>query len=205
MEINLEITDVREGTYPPKGSMPLTLEEAGTVRILNRRILKWGTKGDYGTGSPGFFGILLAGNSAYPKEWLILRIPGSVDWLLLDGEKLQSQVNYKGVPNMPFFALMANMLGPLNFLLVLLIAPYHLYRLIIRPVWDRVWRKLFLSKICKFDITHDQTVIKTKNLFNFHVLETPSTRTNFSGDNYEIIKNNMPQAWVISRTGKIFC
>lgn len=205
MEINLEITDVREGAYPPKGSKPLTLEEAGTDRILNRRILKWGTKGDYGTGSPGFFGILLGGNSVYPKEWLILRIPGSVDWLLLDGEKLQSQVNYKGVPNMPLFALMTNILGPLNFLLVLLIAPYHLYRLLIRPVWDRVWRKLYFSKISEVHFTPEQGLIKTKNLFKTHVLEMPRTGTDLPRGNRGMIKGNRLEAWIISETGRVFC
>jgi len=173
MDIDLELTDCTEDMSGARGKKPLTLREAGTERLTNRRILKRASKGSYGAGGCGFFGILLDSNADYPKEWLFLALWGSNSWLLLDGVRLDSLLKITRMPGGTFFALLCNVLGRLSIILLpILTLQYRLFQLV-RPLWDGDWKKLVGSVIDSVEISESKSLIKVKRGKNFSVLEVP--------------------------------
>ena len=205
MDIDLEITDCTEDAFAPKGKKPLTLKEVGVDRLLNRRILKWAAKGSYGTGGTGFLGIQLNKKSPYPKEWLVLALWGSHDWVLLDGIRLGSQVKITRIPGGPVFAVAARLLGPLNIIILPIITVMYLALQPFRPLWDGVWRKIVGARISEIDITENHSSIKIMKRSNLAVLEIPNPGPDLPKGNRWIIKANHLEAWKISESGKIYC
>ena len=206
MDIDLEITDCTEDAVAPQGKRPLTLQDVSTGRLLGRRILKRAAKGSYGTGGTGFFGILLDSNADYPKEWLILALFGSDGWLLLDGERLDTQVKIKRKPGEPIFALLCNILGRLSFILLPILAVQRLLAQPFRSLWDGVWNKLVGSAISAVDISENKSMIKINRGRNrFSLLEVPQPGPDLPQGNRWIIKANHLEAWKISKSGKIYC
>lgn len=75
-------------------NMPKTLKEVGTTRIIGRWVRGWSANlGSYGMGGPGFFGLRLAENADFAEEWLVLRLWGACNWLLLDGQWVEAHPN----------------------------------------------------------------------------------------------------------------
>ncbi len=73
---------------------PKSLREAGTEKIVGRRVIDWSESlGSYGMGGPGFFGLRLAAQGEYPEEWLALRLWGADNWLLLDDQWVGAHPN----------------------------------------------------------------------------------------------------------------
>jgi len=206
MDIDLEAMDCTEDAFAPKGKSPLTLQDVGTERILNRRILRCDARGSYGTGGTGFFGILLEGDAHYPQEWLILALFGSHGWLLLNGERLDTLETIKKIPVEPIFALLCNTLGRLSFILLPVLAIQRGLAQLVRPLWDEVWRKLVESEIYAVEITESKTSIKIKRgKEKTYLLEVPQPGPYLPNGNRWIIKANHLKAWKISRSGKIYC
>ncbi|MFA6227600.1 MAG: hypothetical protein WC668_00210 [Patescibacteria group bacterium] len=55
-------------------------------RVVGRKVIEWNSCcGTYGQGGPGFLGFKLEKNFRYHEEWLILRIWGADNWLLVNG------------------------------------------------------------------------------------------------------------------------
>ncbi|MDO8668936.1 MAG: hypothetical protein Q7K65_01445 [Candidatus Buchananbacteria bacterium] len=54
-------------------------------RVIGREIIEWsGYCGTYGQGGPGFLGFRLRKTFRYREEWLILRIWGATNWILVN-------------------------------------------------------------------------------------------------------------------------
>ncbi len=162
MTYDIEITFCTEDAYPPLGRKPATFRETGVSRLLSRRIVQWSSKGSYGMGGPGFFGILLDSKHPYPKEWLILSLWGSDSWLLLKGKELRLQVSEGKMPCEPLFAVISYLLGPLSILLLPFLVLYQFSRQLFRPMWDGVWKILIGSEIIEVMITENSSVIKVE-------------------------------------------
>jgi hypothetical protein len=205
MANEIEITYCTEDAYPPIGKTPPTFREVGVDRLLNRRVLDWSSKGTYGMGGPGFFGILLEGNTFYPKEWLILSLWGSASWLLLDGKELRLQVSDGKMPCEPLFATLSWLLGRLSILLLPFFALYQFSRRLARSQWDGVWRALLGSTIVGVEISETSSVLKLEKRSQSYVLETPRHGPEVAHGNRRRIKANHLDAWVISRSGRLCC
>ena len=206
MEMDLEILECTEDAFAPKGRKPLTLLEVGVDRLLNRRILKWAPKGSYGTGGTGFLGILLDKNDNYPKEWLVLALWGSHDWVLLDGIRLGAQVKITRIPGEPIFAIAARLLGRFGVLLLPIISLMHLGLQPFRCLWDEVWRKIVGAVIYEVDISESKSIIKIRKSKNVtSTLEVPLPGPIMPKGDKWIIKCNYLKAWKISTSGKICC
>jgi len=203
--MDMEIVPCTEDAYAPRGETPSTLREVGIERLLNRRIIKWSSKGSYGMGGPGFFGILLESKKPYQKEWLVLPLWGSAGWLLLDGKELRLHVDDVYMPCEPLFAVTSRLLGPLSILLLPFVALFQLFRQLIRPFWDGVLRKISGSRIIEVSISESSSVIKAKKRSKIHTLEIPPRGPIFRNGNTGRIKANHLDAWIISRSGKIYC
>ena len=114
MVLDFKVIPCNENAYAPLGKKPITLSEVGVERILNRRIVKWSSRGTTATEGSGFFCVLLEGNNKYSKEWLILTLAGSAGWLLLDGNNLDSQIERENMRGEPLFAVVSRLLGPFS-------------------------------------------------------------------------------------------
>ncbi len=204
MVLDLIAIPCTEDTYKPDGTKPITLREVGIERLLNRRIIKWSSKGSTLTEGAGFFGVLLESNKEYPKEWLILTLARSSGWLLLDGKELDSQVDYGNIPCEPLFAVTARLLGPFGIVLLPFVGLHHLFRQLIRPFWDEVLRKFSGSRIIEADITENSSILKIKKRSKVHVLEIPMPGPTFARGK-GLIKANHLDAWIFSRSGKLYC
>ena len=204
MVLDLEVIPCTEDAYAPLGKKPITLSEVGIERILNRRIVKWSTKGSSGQDGAGFFGLLLESNHKYPREWFILSLARSGSWLLLDGKDLDSQIDRGEMPCEPILAVSARLLGPFSILLLPFFAIYELFRKLIRPFWDGVLRKLSGSRIIEATITENASTLKMKKRSTIYVLEVPLPGPTFARGS-GIIKANHLDAWIFSRSGKIYC
>lgn len=205
MTHDIEITICTEDAYPPLGRKPATFREVGVDRLLSRRIVQWSSKGSYGMGGPGFFGILLDSKQPYPKEWLILSLWGSASWLLLEGKELRLQVSERKVPCEPLFAVISLLLGRLSILLLPFLALYQFFRQLFRPMWDRVWKILIDSKIVEVTITENSSVIKVEKRSKIYILEAPQPGPVLGHGHKSEIKANHLDAWIISTSGKIYC
>ncbi|NKE73832.1 hypothetical protein [Candidatus Manganitrophus noduliformans] len=148
--------------------------------------------------------FLLNRNAKYPKEWLVLVLWHSSLWLLLDGKEVRSQVNYGKIPCEPFFATLSWMLGPFSILLLPFFALHHFFRQCIRSRWDGVFRKLAGSEIIEVAISEHSSVIKMKKESEVFVLEIPEPGSS-KFDIKQQIRAHHLDAWVISRSGRIFC
>lgn len=74
--------------------VPETLREVDITRITGRWVRGWSASlGSYGMGGPGFFGLRLAESEEYPEEWLVLRLWGAGNWLLMDGQWVEAHPN----------------------------------------------------------------------------------------------------------------
>jgi hypothetical protein len=74
--------------------VPETMREVDIIRITDRWVRGWSANlGSYGMGGPGFFGLKLADTGDYPEEWLVLRLWGACNWLLLDGQWVEAHPN----------------------------------------------------------------------------------------------------------------
>jgi hypothetical protein len=131
-------------------------------------------------------------------------LAGSSGWLLLDGKNLNSQVDYGNMPCEPLFAVTARLLGPFSILLLPFAGLYQLFRQLIRPAWDGVLRKLAGSKIIEATITENTSTLRVKKRSKVYVLEIPMPGPTFPRGT-GIIKANHLDAWVLSRSGKLYC
>lgn len=169
-----------------RGPLPKTLRWLGTRRIIGRRIIRWGYRGSYGMGGPGFFGLELAAKGRYPREWLVLTLWGAGEWLLLDGEWVEAHPNQ-----------------------------YHIRRPLYSncggdEVWDDLAGKVAGAEIIEANITDVSSKLVLLRGVEQHILELPedTTRLPVWGGSLEPKKWHPDEshldAWVISRRGNLF-
>lgn len=133
-----------------EGQTPPTLRELDITRILGREVLDWSpVQGTYGMGGPGFFGLELAPAGDYPQEWLVLRLWGADNWLLLDGQWLGAHPNQYHIQE-PLFSDFGG-----------------------DESWDRVAERLVGATISEAQIERDKSVLVLANGAKRHTLEIP--------------------------------
>ena len=204
--MDLDISQCTEDYFPPRGKKPVTLKETGVDRLLNRRVLTWSHKGSYGTGGTGFFALRLAAQNDYPKEWLVLTLWDSGGWLLLDGAELSTQYVTPKFHCVPLMNWAARKLGRLsNYTLFPLIVMCQYTSFIFRPLYDSAWRKIKGSIISKVSISENSSVISLQKGEITHTLEIPQQGPMLPSGEKWVIKANHLYAWVLSKSGKIYC
>ena len=139
-------TDVFDGEY----HVPETLREVGITRIVGRQVADWSANlGNYGMGGPGFFGLRLAATEEYPEEWLVLRLWGADNWLLLDEQWVASHCNQYHV-QLPLYSDYGG-----------------------AESWDRVTERLVGADVEDVKIEHDESLIILVRGEQRHRLEIP--------------------------------
>ncbi|MFI4955454.1 MAG: hypothetical protein ACHP9Y_06030 [Gammaproteobacteria bacterium] len=184
----------------------MTLREAGVERLLNRRVLTWFSKGSYGTGGTGFFALRLAAQNDYPKEWLILTLWGSADWLLLDGAELRVQYSTPKLHCVSLLNWAGRKLGKTSYYTLFpLIVMCQYASFLLRPFYDSSWRKIKGSEISKVVISEDSSSISLQKGKITHTLEIPQIGPALPSGEKWVIKANHLDAGVLSKSGKIYC
>lgn len=171
-------TDVIDGQeYEPK-----TLREVGTQRIIGRWVSEWSpVLGSYGMGGPGFFGLRLSETADFPEEWLVLRLWGACNWLLMDGEWVEAHPNQYHIQE----PLYSNFGGD--------------------EMWDRLKERVVGAQITEVQIEHDYSRFVLTLGLTQYTLEIPqdTSRLSLYGGTMEPRVWNPDEdqrdAWIISQ------
>ncbi len=197
----LNISICTEDDFAPRGKKPITLRDIGVERILNRRVLTWSIKGSYGTGGAGFFAIQMEANQHYPEEWLILALWGSCTWLLLDGKEVGKLVT---PPRIPCVRLI-NFFNRFSRLPMQLIWKLSAVVTKFRTFYDEAERTLSGARIIKAVIEEGTSVLTLQKGNINHILEIPQDGPTLPSGEKWVIKGHHLDAWLISKSGTIYC
>jgi hypothetical protein len=152
---------------------------------VGRKIIRWGYRGSYGMGGPGFFGLELVAKGRYPREWLVLTLWGAGEWLLLDVEWVEAHPNQYNIRR----PLYSNFGGAED--------------------WDDLAGKVAGAEIIEAEITDFSSNLVLLHGAEQHILELPqdTTRLPVWGGSLEPKRWNPAEshldAWVLSRRGEL--
>lgn len=185
----------------PKGPPPKTLREVGISRIIGRKITRWSPDvGSYGMGGCGLFGARLSETSEFPEEWLILRLWGAPDWLVVDGEIASSGVIERQLKRQNSMG--KYRLYQINWKLLLVGRWFRINFLGWQgfPEWDSFSKKIIGATIVSADVKDNSTMIELQKGKKKHTMEI-SVPSRWQWNDEE----SYLDAWAIADTTTIYC